>query len=57
MGVVYKGGQYQLIIGPTVTDVYDEVVSIIPQEENSEKQEIVEESKPKEKGIKRFLIM
>lgn len=55
MGVVYKGGQYQLIIGPTVTDVYDEVVSIIPQEENSEKQEIVEESKPKEKGIKAIL--
>jgi len=55
MGVVYKGGQYQLIIGPTVTDVYDEVVSIIPQEENSEKQEIVEESKPNEKGIKAIL--
>lgn len=25
MGVVYKGGQLQLIIGPTVTNLYDEV--------------------------------
>lgn len=55
MGVVYKGGQYQLIIGPTVTDIYDEVVSILPKEGNiDESQEIVEEAE-KEKGIKAVL--
>lgn len=30
MGVVYKGGQLQLIIGPTVTDLYDEVMQLLP---------------------------
>lgn len=36
MGVVFKGGQYQLIIGPTVTDLYDEVVKLLPKQEVSD---------------------
>lgn len=30
MGVVYKGGQLQLIIGPQVSVLYDEVVKLVP---------------------------
>lgn len=54
MGVVYKGGQYQLIIGPTVTDVYDEVISLLPQSSSTSESEVkeVEQSGEKEKGIK-----
>lgn len=32
MGVVYKGGQYQLIIGPTVNHLYDEVIKLVPED-------------------------
>lgn len=52
MGVVYKGGQFQLIIGPTVTDVYDEVVKMIPEVGNGAVEDALEKSnEPKEKGI------
>lgn len=47
MGVVYKGGQYQLIIGPTVTDLYDEVMKLLPKGENKE------EAKPQEKNTEK----
>lgn len=43
MGVVYKGGQYQLIIGPTVTDLYDEVMKLLPKGNQ-------EETKPQAKS-------
>ena len=33
MGVVYKGGQFQLIIGPQVTNLYDEVMQLLPNQD------------------------
>ncbi|WP_044600334.1 PTS transporter subunit EIIC [Candidatus Stoquefichus massiliensis] len=48
MGVVYKGGQLQLIIGPQVTDIYDEVMKIIPMIED---EKVVNEIK--EENIKK----
>lgn len=47
MGVVYKGGQFQLIIGPQVTDIYDEVVKLIPHQEDEKVVQKTEEEKVK----------
>ncbi len=35
-GAVYKGGQLQLIIGPDVSNVYDELTKILPNTEGGE---------------------
>lgn len=42
MGIVDKGGQFQLIIGPTVPELYSEVANLLPncsKEKTEEKQE------------------
>lgn len=48
MGVVYKGGQLQLIIGPQVTDIYDEVVKIIPNMNENVVEDIKESNEKKD---------
>ena len=40
-GVVYKGGQYQIVIGPDVDQLYNELAVLVP---NAEAQEVVEEN-------------
>ncbi len=50
MGVVFKGGQFQLIIGPTVTDLYDEVVKLIPQLDSKEVKIVEKEDVKKNLG-------
>lgn len=47
MGVVYKGGQFQLIIGPQVTDIYDEVVKLLPDKEDEQVVQKTEKEKVK----------
>lgn len=41
-GVVYKGGQYQVIIGPEVEQVYNEVALLCPNEMEAAKEKTVE---------------
>ena len=48
MGVVYKGGQLQLIIGPAVTDLYDEVTKLMPQESSSDDVQVTEKNEKKD---------
>lgn len=45
MGVVYKGGQLQLIIGPNVTSLYAEVVKLVSSNEKEAKETTSGESK------------
>lgn len=53
MGVVYKGGQYQLIVGPTVGDLYDMILSLYPDlGKTEEKEEVKAKEETKEKGWK-----
>ncbi|MDD8049047.1 MAG: PTS transporter subunit EIIC [Thomasclavelia sp.] len=54
MGVVYKGGQLQLIIGPQVGDLFDAFVKLVPQSQKKEEIEVQEE-KQKIKSPKDFL--
>lgn len=54
MGVVYKGGQLQLIIGPQVTDVYDELIKMAPTLGTEIHQEVETKEEEKPKGIKRI---
>lgn len=44
-GVVYKGGQYQIIIGPSVEQLYNEMLPLLP---NTEKAAAANSSKEKE---------
>lgn len=44
-GVINKGGQFQVIIGPDVSSVYDEVVKIIPSPVQATVEEPVEKEK------------
>ncbi|MFC6465326.1 beta-glucoside-specific PTS transporter subunit IIABC [Marinilactibacillus sp. GCM10026970] len=50
VGAVYKGGQYQVIIGPHVQSVYDEAIQMVGGETNGKESE--PEEKPK--GIALF---
>lgn len=48
MGVTKKGGQYQLIIGPTVTNLYDVITNLLPAtdvESNEKKTESKKDAK------------
>lgn len=45
-GVVYKGGQYQIVIGPDVEQLYNELAPMVP---NAEAQEKVQENLDAEK--------
>ena len=45
-GVVYKGGQYQIVIGPDVEQLHNELAPMVPA---AEAQEVVEENLDKEK--------
>lgn len=52
MGVVDKGGQFQLIIGPQVSTLYDEVIKLVtPKEVIENKEEEKVEEKKSFKGI------
>lgn len=50
-GLVFKGGQYQIIIGPEVRQVYDETKKLIP--DTKQETEVVEkkEQKKRQKGV------
>lgn len=45
-GVVYKGGQYQIVIGPDVEQLYNELLPLVP---NAEAKEAVKENLDEEK--------
>ncbi|MBE6115253.1 MAG: hypothetical protein E7187_00320 [Erysipelotrichaceae bacterium] len=45
-GVVYKGGQYQIVIGPDVDQLYNELAVLVP---NAEAKEVVEENLDEQK--------
>lgn len=45
VGAVYKGGQYQVIIGPHVQNIYDEAIEMVGG--SSSEQSEVQEDKPK----------
>lgn len=45
-GVVYKGGQYQIVIGPDVEQLYNELAVLVP---NAEAQKVVEENLDEQK--------
>ncbi|MBQ1877723.1 MAG: PTS transporter subunit EIIC [Erysipelotrichaceae bacterium] len=45
-GVVYKGGQYQIVIGPDVEQLYNELAPLVP---NAEAQEKIKENLDEEK--------
>ena len=34
-GVVYKGGQYQIVIGPDVEQLYNELAPLVPPDRNA----------------------
>lgn len=51
MGIVVKGGQYQVIIGPTVDKVYNEVMEIIPLGSQSNEKEADKEETGKKQSI------
>ena len=49
MGVVNKGGQYQLIIGPQVAILYDEVIKHVPGNGEVAEDFVVSNNQPREK--------
>ena len=53
MGVVYKGGQFQLIIGPQVSSLYDEVVKIVGN--LSQTTQVSQNKEPEKKNLKYYL--
>ena len=54
MGVVYKGGQFQLIIGPQVTNLYDEVMQLLPNQDKLQ-EEHCKIKEPIKKDIKSYI--
>ncbi len=51
MGVVDKGGQFQLIIGPQVSSLYDEVIKLVTPKDTVDKKEKESEENKSFKGI------